>query len=159
MKGHVADRLARPAGDLISLLTRAEVCGHALDQPQLLGLCVVLITAGMETSRHLISGGAQVLADHPRQRALLAAHPERIPLAVEELLRWVTPVQAFARTAREDVEIAGVVVPAGDYVVMLYESGHRDESAWGTSADTFDIARPRDVRHVAFGLGEHLCPP
>jgi len=78
-------------------------------------------------------------------------------VAVEELLRWVTPIQAFGRTAVVDVELGGEAVAAGDFLIMLYASGNRDEAVFGPTADRLDIRRPVTPTHVAFGFGEHLC--
>jgi cytochrome P450 len=87
----------------------------------------------------------------------LVADPGGLGAAVEELLRWVTPIQAFCRTATVDLELAGSQVSAGDYLVLLYASGNRDESVFGPTADVLDVARPATAAHVAFGFGEHLC--
>src|SRR5262249_12739950 len=94
---------------------------------------------------------------HPEQRALLAREPGRIAPAVEECLRWVTPVQAFGRTATRDTELRGRTIAEGDFLVMLYASANRDEAAFGATAGAFDVTRPVDAQHVAFGFGEHLC--
>ena len=88
---------------------------------------------------------------------MLAADPATIPTAVEECLRWVTPIQQFARTATRDTEVGGVPVAEDDYLVMLYASGNRDEAAFGPTADRFDALRPIEVPNLAFGFGEHLC--
>ena len=80
-----------------------------------------------------------------------------MPGAVEECLRWVTPVQAFCRTATESVVVAGTTVAEGDYLCMLYASGNRDERVFGDDADRFDVRRPTNPMHVAFGFGEHVC--
>jgi cytochrome P450 len=98
-----------------------------------------------------------VLAEHPDQRAALAADPAKIGAAVEECLRWVTPIQQFARTVTRDTEVGGIPVAADDYLVMLYASGNRDEAAFGPTADRFDAMRPIEVPNLAFGFGEHLC--
>jgi cytochrome P450 len=135
----------------------AEVAGEPVTTPEAVGYLLTLLVAGNETTRHLVSGSVATLAEHPDQRALLAREPQRIAGAVEECLRWVTPVQAFGRTATRDTEIRGVPVPAGDFVVMLYASANRDEDAFGPTADRFDVTRPVDAQHVAFGFGEHLC--
>jgi len=113
--------------------------------------------AGNETTRHLLTGGAVALSEHPDQRAALASAPEGLPGAVEECLRWVTPVHAFCRTPTEDLDVGGVPVAAGDYLVMLYASANRDESVFGPTADRFDVTRPVQPTHLAFGFGEHLC--
>jgi cytochrome P450 len=80
-----------------------------------------------------------------------------LPGALEECLRWVTPVQAFCRTATEDAVVGGAMVRQGDYLCMLYASGNRDESVFGPDAGRFDVCRPTNPMHVAFGFGEHVC--
>jgi len=160
---HVKRRIARrdspdgPGEDLLGLLVRAEIDGAPLTTAQIHMFCLTLLVAGNETTRSLLAGGAQALAEHPDQRARLAAEPAAVPDAIEECLRWVTPIQAFCRTALADTEIAGVPVPAGSYLVLLYASGNRDERVFGPTADRFDAARPATPAHVAFGFGEHLC--
>jgi cytochrome P450 len=165
---HVKRRMARrgaagdpgdggPGDDLIGLLVRAEVDGAPLTAAQIHMFCLTLLVAGNETTRSLLAGGAHALAEHPDQRAHLVAVPTDVPNAVEECLRWVTPIQSFCRTATADTEIAGVPVPAGSYLLLLYASGNRDERAFGPTADRFDVTRPATPAHVAFGFGEHLC--
>jgi cytochrome P450 len=157
---HVTRRLAQEgdqADDLLGLLVKAEVEGHPLTPGQIRMFCLTLLVAGNETTRSLLAGGIHALALHPDQRAALAAEPAMVPNAIEECLRWVAPIQAFCRTALADTSIAGVEVPAGSYLVLLYASGNRDERAFGPTADRFDIARPATPAHVAFGFGEHLC--
>jgi cytochrome P450 len=151
------DKVANPAEDIVSLLVGAEVEGRPLTPGELVTFNMSLLVAGNETTRHLISGGMMVLADHPDQRTALAADPSLIPAAVEECLRWVTPIQQFARTVTRDTEVGGVPVAADDYLVMLYASGNRDESAFGPTAGRFDAMRPIEVPNLAFGFGEHLC--
>lgn len=150
-----------PAGDhndVLSSLKGASLDGQRpLSRAEIMSFCLTLLVAGNETTRTLVSGALEVLAAHPEQRALLTTDPGRIPHAVEEILRWVTPIQAFARTAARDVEIRGVPIPAGVYVAMIYASANRDEAAFGPTAGRFDVRRPVDVGHVAFGFGEHLC--
>jgi cytochrome P450 len=157
LDGHVRDRFEHPRDDLLSLLATSQVGDVPLTHAQVQLFCMTLMVAGNETTRSLISGGALALAEHPDQRAALAADPTRIPAAVEELLRWVTPIQAFCRTAVVDLELAGSQVAAGDYLVLLYASGNRDEAVFGPTADVLDVTRPATPAHVAFGFGEHLC--
>jgi cytochrome P450 len=151
------DKTAKPGDDIVSLLVGAEVEGRKLSVPELVTFNMSLLVAGNETTRHLISGGTIALAEHPDQRALLSADPARLPAAVEECLRWVTPIQQFARTATRDAEVGGIPVDEGDYLVMLYASGNRDEAAFGPTAGRFDALRPVEVPNLAFGFGEHLC--
>ena len=154
---HVRARMAEPQDDLISMLVGAEVGGAPLTHAQVLMFCITLLVAGNETTRSLLSGGLLALAEHPEQRAALAADPTLIGGAVEECLRWVTPIQAFCRTTTQPVELGGRSIPADAYLVMLYASGNRDESVFGPTARSFDVQRPATPGHVAFGFGEHLC--
>jgi cytochrome P450 len=154
---HVEARRADPTDDIASAVVHADVEGAPVTNREAVGYLLTLLVAGNETTRHLVSGSAATLAEHPRQRALLAREPQRIATAVEECLRWVTPVQAFGRTATRDTEIRGAPVAEGDFVVMLYASANRDEDAFGATAGAFDVTRPVDTQHVAFGFGEHLC--
>ena len=146
-----------PADDIITMLLDAEVDGECLTDGATLMFLMTLLVAGNETTRNLIAGGSLALAEHPDQRALLAAEPERIPNAVEEMLRWVSPVRSFIRRAEIDTELAGVEISAGDYVVLFYGSGNRDEAVFGDSADRFDVTRDDASRQISFGFGEHLC--
>jgi len=171
LEAHVRDRMAHPTDDLISALIDAEVGGEPLTVAQVLLFCVTLMVAGNETTRSLLSGGLLALAEHPQQRQAViddlkrddAEHdeaernePARLGDAVEECLRWVTPIQAFCRTTTEPVEVGGRSIPAGAYLVMLYASANRDETVFGPTADRFDVTRAAGA-HLAFGFGEHLC--
>ncbi|MGZ4716228.1 MAG: cytochrome P450 [Acidimicrobiales bacterium] len=157
LDAHVRDRMAEPRDDLISMLVGAEVGGAPLTPAQVLMFCITLLVAGNETTRSLLAGGMLALAEQPDQRATLAADESRVGAAVEECLRWVTPIQAFCRTTTGPVELGGRVIPGDAYVVMLYASGNRDETVFGPTARSFDIARPVSPGHLAFGFGEHLC--
>ena len=158
MAAGLHDHRVNPRPDILQLIVDAEVDGERLSDGELIVFCMSLLVAGNETTRNLVSGGTVALAEHPDQRAWFADAPaERGAHAVEEMLRWVTPVKAFARTATADTELAGRAIAAGDYVVMLYASGNRDTSVFGPTADRFDINRAPDPAHVAFGFGEHLC--
>lgn len=152
LDAHITDAQENPRDDLVTL-----VATSAMTRPEMVMFLVALLVAGNETTRHLISGGAEALAEHPDQRARLVAEPSSIAVAVEELLRWVTPIQAFGRTATIDLELGDQSIAAGDFAVMLYASGNRDEAAFGSTADRLDVSRPVDTTHVAFGFGEHLC--
>jgi cytochrome P450 len=157
LEEHAAAKKANPGDDIVSLLANAEVDGRSLDRDELLVFLLALLVAGNETTRTLISGGTLTLFEHADQRAALVADPNLIPSAVEECLRWVTPIQAFARTVTADTVIGGVEVKALDYLVMLYASGNRDEEAFGATANVFDVRREPNPPHLAFGFGEHLC--
>ena len=109
--GYLLDHVAAPAGEddgLLGLLRTTPVGDRLLDRHEVMGFCMTLLVAGNETTRTLLSGGAEALARHPDQRAVLAGDPSLLPGAVEEVLRWVTPIQAFGRTAAVDTELAGV---------------------------------------------------
>jgi cholest-4-en-3-one 26-monooxygenase len=151
-----ASRTTGDGTDLLSVLLRADVEGEALTQFEVDVFFMLLMNAGSETTRNLITGGTLALFEHPDQRARLAADPGLIPTAVEEMLRWVTPVMHFRRTAQVDLEIAGQPIAAGEKVVMWYTSANRDDAQF-PAADTFDVGRtPND--HVAFGAGgPHFC--
>jgi cytochrome P450 len=150
-------RREAPRDDLVSALAQAEVDGERLADDEVLMFCLTLLVAGNETTRNLIAGGARALIEFPEERRRLAADPTLLPGAVEEMLRWVTPVRSFARTATEDTAIRGQRIAAGDYVVLLYGSANRDEEVWGATADRFEVARPPVPGHLAFGLGPHAC--
>ncbi|MCB1250094.1 MAG: cytochrome P450 [Acidimicrobiales bacterium] len=154
---HVSARRAEPGDDLLSLLVTAEVEGRALTDDEVVMYCLSILVAGNETTRHLLSGAAAALYEHPDQRALLRRDADAMDGAVEECLRWVTPIQLFCRTATTDARIGDVDIPAGDRVVLLYASANRDEAAFGDDADRFDVTRPPNPAHLAFGFGEHLC--
>ncbi len=142
--------------DLISTLVSAEVDGERLEEFDLLMFCMTLLVAGNETTRNLLSHGALALATHPAQRAALAADPGRIPAAVEEMLRWGSPITSFMRTATRDTVLRGQRIGAGERVLMLYAAANRDEAVFGPDAEDFRVARDAS-RHLAFGFGEHFC--
>lgn len=145
-----------PGEDLLSALVAAEVDGERLSLDDQLGFCMTLLVAGNETTRSLIAGGLIALAGEPAQRASLAAEPAGIPAAVEEMLRWVTPIMAMARTATTAVEVGGVRVEADDFIVLSYGAANRDEAVFGPDASCFDASRTPNP-HLAFGFGEHFC--
>jgi cytochrome P450 len=151
------DSPATDGNDLLDVLKGTELEGRPLNRLEIMGFCMTLLVAGNETTRTLISGGMEVLHQQPDQRADLVDDPSLLPIAIEELLRWVTPIQAFGRTAVVDVEIGGKQIHAGDFLVMLYASGNRDEEVFGPSAAQLDIRRPVLPTHLAFGFGEHVC--
>jgi cytochrome P450 len=154
---HIRTKRDEPGDDLVSLLVSSEVGGCPLTKEELFMFLLTLLVAGNETTRTLLSGSALVLDEHPDQRAALAADVALVPGAVEECLRWVTPVHAFCRTATGDTMVAGTAVREGDYLCMLYASANRDERIFGADAEVFDIRRPVNPVHLAFGFGEHVC--
>jgi cytochrome P450 len=152
----LAERRAHPTDDLLSTLARSEVDGERLEEFDLLAFCMTLLVAGNETTRNLLSHGTLALATHPEQLDLLRREPARIPAAVEEMLRWGTPVGSFMRTATRDVELHGTPIREGDRLLLFYSSANRDEAVFGPDADEFRVQRGTG-EHVAFGYGEHFC--
>jgi cytochrome P450 family 142 subfamily A polypeptide 1 len=152
----IADRRTRePQDDLMSVMVHAEVDGDTLDDDELVQESLLILVVGDETTRHVISGGMNQLLQHPDQRDRLAADRELLDPAVEEMLRWVTPIKNMARTATRDVELDGQTIHEGEKLLLLYHSANRDERVFD-DPHTFDIVRtPND--HVAFGFGTHFC--
>jgi cytochrome P450 len=154
--GVIAERRERPGDDLISVLVRSEIDGERLEEFDLLMFCMTLLVAGNETTRNLLSHGALALATYPEQRALLMRDPALMPRAVEEMLRWGSPVASFMRTATRDTELCGTRIREGDRLLLLYASANRDAAVFGDDADDFRVMRDA-AGHVAFGFGEHFC--
>ncbi|WP_019877916.1 cytochrome P450 [Sporichthya polymorpha] len=149
--------LGQIKGDsLVGLLARAEVDGDRLTEEELMMFFAILVFAGNDTTRNATSAGVLALTEHPDQLQALAADPSRIPNAVEEILRWSTPLNYFARTALEDTEIRGVPIAAGDLLLMWYASGSRDEEVL-PGADRFDVLRPVEYHQAFGGGGRHFC--
>ena len=157
LRSWIDERVSEPGDDLLSALVHVEQEGLRFDVEDVLTMAVTLLVAGNETTRTLISGACLALHASPEQRERLAAEPALMPGAVEEFLRWVTPVHGHARTATEDTEIRGVPIRAGEPIVMMYRSANRDEEVW-PDGDVLDVARPASSNpHVSFGYGEHFC--
>ncbi|MCU1615611.1 MAG: cytochrome [Frankiales bacterium] len=152
----IEERRGSPGDDVVSDLVAGEIEGQPLTELDLLTYCKFLLVAGTETTRNLISSGVALLSEHPGQRRLLAGDRDLVPAAVEEMLRFSSPVLAFCRTATVDTEIRGQVIAAGDYVAMLYASANRDEEIW-PDPERFDVTRRQARPHVAFGFGPHVC--
>jgi cytochrome P450 len=152
----VAERRERPGDDIVSTLVHSTIDGHQLEEFDLLMFCMTLLVAGNETTRNLLSHGMLALATHPEQRRALVADPGRLPRAVEEMLRWGSPVASFMRTATCDTALRGVPIREGNRVLMLYAAANRDEAVFGPDADAFRADRDASG-HVAFGYGEHFC--
>lgn len=152
----LASRRARPCDDIISLLAIGEVDGERLEDFDILMFCMSLLVAGNETTRNLLSHGVHALSDDPAELAVLVADRSLVPRAVEEMLRWGSPIAGFLRTATRDVETCGASLREGDQVLMVYAAANRDPSAFGEDAEEFRVARDASG-HVAFGFGEHFC--
>jgi cytochrome P450 len=151
----IGRRRAEPRDDLISVLAQAEAEHDDFSPSELNLLCFLLLGAGSETTRNLIAHGLAGLTRHPGQQAILREGRDT-GRAVEELLRWVSPLIHQARTVTADTEIDGQHLAAGDQVVMLYGSANRDERVFGQSAEDLDVTRDPNP-HLAFGFGEHFC--
>jgi cytochrome P450 len=155
-------RRSAPADDLVSVLANVGGDGgdggggDRLSEAELAMFLIQLLVAGNETTRNLISGGLVALSERPDQWAALRADRTLIPSAVEELLRWTTPVISFMRTATALTTIRGQAVAEGDPVLLVYASANRDEAVFGDDADQFRIDRHPNP-HVAFGFGPHFC--
>jgi cholest-4-en-3-one 26-monooxygenase len=151
----IVERRAHPRDDLFSVLVHAEVDGDRLEDDEIVFESLLLLIGGDETTRQVTAGGMEQLFLHPDQKQKLFEEPQLVPVAVEEMLRWVSPIKNMARTATVDVEIEGTLLPAGSKGVVLYESANFDERHF-VAPDRFDIERaPND--HLAFGFGAHFC--
>ena len=153
----IAAKRTEPADDLLTALIRAEEGGDVLDDDELVAQVVLLYVAGHETTVNLISNGVVALLRHPDQLAALRDNPDLIGNAVEEFLRYDSPVQSGRRITTEPVAAGGHEIPAGSFVLLGQASANRDERFWGPDADTLRLDR-RDARlHVSFGAGPHHC--
>ncbi len=152
----IAAKRAEARDDVLSVLVGAEIDGHRLSDDDLLKFAFLLLAAGNETTRNLIALGTLALIEHPDQCRLLVDDHSLIPGAVEEMLRWNSPVVQMARTATADIKIRGQLIREGDVVAMLYGSANRDEDIFGCDSEEFKVTRHPNP-HIAFGCGEHSC--
>jgi cytochrome P450 len=153
----IAWKRANPADDLLTALINAEDDGDVLDDDELIAQTLLLYIAGHETTVNLIAGGTLALLRHPAQLTLLRDDPALIVNAVEELLRYDSPVQASRRITLEPVSISGATIPAGAFVMASLGSANRDEAFWGPDAADLRLDRPNARQHVSFGAGAHHC--
>jgi len=149
------DRRHNPRGDLASAIANGEINGAPIGDLEAMGYYLIVATAGHDTTSHSVSGGLLALAENPALLARLKADPSLVGKFVEETIRWVTPVKHFMRTAAEDTELNGQKIAKGDWLMLCYRSGTRDEAAIA-SPDVFDIER-KENKHIAFGFGPHVC--
>jgi len=154
--GVLAERRVRPVDDVLSTLVGCEIDGERLSEFDLLSFCLTLLVAGNETTRNLLSHGMLALATHPDQLELLREDPALLPRAIEEMLRWGSPILAFLRTATRDAEVRGTRIREGERLFLIYAAANRDEGAFGDDAEAFRVTRDA-TGHVAFGFGEHFC--
>jgi cytochrome P450 len=160
LSGLAEQRRREPADDLLSRLVAVEESGDGLTNAEVIGICVLLLIAGMETSINLIGNGMIALLRNPEQLALLRAQPDLVPAAVEEMLRYDTPTQFTMRVALADTVVGGRPYRRGDGVIVLLGSASRDEEAFA-DGERFDVTRYTQSgnapRHLGFGLGMHYC--
>jgi cytochrome P450 len=150
-----ASRRATPTEDLASVLANAQIDGAYLPDMDLASYYVIIATAGHDTTSSTIAGGLHALLRHPDQLARLQQEPELMPIAVEEMIRWVTPVKEFMRTAAQDSVVHGTEIAAGQSVYLAYLSANRDEDVFDEPY-RFDAGRQPN-KHLAFGFGPHFC--
>ncbi len=159
MKGYLAllleERRSSPRNDLLTRLTQAEVDGERLTDYEILGFFQLLLVAGAETTTNLLNNAIICFAEHPGELARLRAAPELLSSAIEEVLRYRSPVQWFFRATTKPVELHGETIPAGKLVLPLIGSANRDPKYF-TDPQRFDIARDPNP-HIAFGHGIHFC--
>ena len=151
----ISARRAYPTDDLMSVLVHAEVDGDRLSDDELVHESLLILIGGDETTRHVISGGMYQLLINPDQKQKLLADPSKIPTAVEEMLRWVSPIKNMARTVTRDTEVRGQRLHEGEKLLLLYPSANRDEDVF-PDPFRFDVERSPN-EHVAFGFGAHYC--
>ena len=152
----IGERQKDPKDDLLSVLVHAELDGDRLNQEELIHESLLILIGGDETTRHVISEGMLALIEYPAERQKLIDDPSKLPVAVEELLRWVTPIKNMNRTATTDTELRGQKIREGDRMLLLYPSGNRDEAVF-EAPDHLDVERNPNP-HVAFGgYGTHHC--
>ncbi len=147
-------RRKKPENDVMSMFASAEVGGERLTDDEILGICFLFLLAGLDTVTDTLECFFAYLAQHPEQRHRIVEDPSIIPTAVEELLRWETPVTGVARVAAQDVEIGGCPVHRGDHVGISIGSANTDERAL---PDAYDVILTRNTKHLAFGAGVHRC--
>jgi cytochrome P450 len=151
----IQDRKAHPRDDLASLYANAMINGKPIGSMETLGYYLITFTAGHDTTKNALTGGMRALIDHPDQLDELRRNPDSIDLAVEEMLRWASPVAYMMRTAACDTEVSGNKISKGDRLLLFYASANRDEAVFD---DPFRFRIDRTPnRHLAFGFGEHFC--
>jgi len=153
--GITADRKANPTEDLASVIANGMIEGEPIGHKEQLGYYIIAATAGHDTTSNAMSGGMLALLQHPDQLARLQADPSLLGTAVDEMIRWSTPVKHFMRTATEDYDLHGTTIKKGQDVLLSYWSANRDEDVF-TDPFSFDVGRTPN-KHLAFGFGVHYC--
>jgi cytochrome P450 family 142 subfamily A polypeptide 1 len=154
-RSKIEQRRAEPTDDLISVLVHSEVDGERLSDDDILQETLLILVGGDETTRHTISGGIEQLIRNRDQWDLLQNDPDLLPGAVEEMLRWTSPLKNMARTMTADAEFHGASLKKGEKMLLLFESANFDEAVFG-DPDNFRIQRDPNS-HLAFGFGTHFC--
>jgi cytochrome P450 len=149
-----ADRRANPGPDLASTIANATIDGKPLGDLETIGYYVIVATAGHDTTSSTLAGGLEALARDPEQLRALRRDPALLDNAIEEMIRWVTPVRHFLRHAREEYTLRGTQIAEGDVLMMSYLSANRDDEVF---ADPFDVTRTDAGDQLAFGTGVHFC--
>jgi len=152
---YINDLRAKPRDGLASVIANARINGELLPERDVFGYFFIAATAGHDTTSYAISGGLHALLEHPAELAKLRATPALLHTAVEEILRWTTPVKHFCRTAAEDCEVAGKAIKQGDIILLSYPSANRDEASFDAPFE-FRVDR-RPNRQLSFGTGPHVC--
>jgi len=153
--GIIAKRRAEPTDDLFSILVNSEVEGQRMSDDEIVMETLLILIGGDETTRHTLSGGTEQIVRHRDQWDALVADRSRLPGAIEEMLRWTSPVKNMCRTLTADNEFHGTSLREGEKIMLLFEAANFDESMF-ENADQFDIRRDPN-NHVAFGFGTHFC--
>jgi cytochrome P450 len=151
----VEEKRKNPADDLVTLFARLEVDGQPMPQMDVLAWCLIIVVAGNETTRNATSGGMLAFIEHQDELRKLQREPSLLPTAIEEVVRWTSPIIHFARTATEDFELRGKRIRAGDALALYYPSANRDEEIFDDPF-AFRVDR-RPNPHLGFGVGEHFC--
>lgn len=151
----IQDRRANPRDDLVSVIANATIDGQPMGPMETFGYCLIAFTAGHDTTKNAVAGGLNAFIDHPGQLAALRDDPALAATAVDEIVRWSTPVNYMMRTAAADTEVGGKHIAEGDRLVLFYASANRDEDVYDDPF-TFRIDR-QENRHLGFGIGEHFC--
>ncbi|MFL0181742.1 MULTISPECIES: cytochrome P450 [unclassified Mycobacterium] len=151
----ITKRRAEPTDDLFSVLVNAEVDGAVMTDDEIIFETLLILIGGDETTRHTLSGGTAQLLRHLDQWELLQREPDRLPVAIEEMLRWTSPVKNMCRTLTRDTEFHGTQLREGEKMLLLFESANFDESVFD-EPERFDVTRDPNS-HVAFGFGTHFC--
>jgi cytochrome P450 len=150
-----ADRRANPAGDLATVIATSQIDGQPISEFEALSYYVIVATAGHDTTSSTTAGALWALAERPHQLAWVKEDLSRVPSLIEEAIRWTTPVKTFMRSATEDTEIGGRAIAKGDWLMLCYASGNRDETVFDDANDFRAERSPN--KQLAFGYGAHLC--